>query len=366
MSLPFTRLELADAIQRGEITARSHPSLPYTIYNYTPEVQYSNRWNDITLNCRGLILDCDFNIVARPWKKFFNLGQVDLPIQMTDPVEVMDKADGSLGILYNNAYNYVEGNLWVPDSYAIATRGSFESEQAIHATKVWNENYSHLEVPRDYTFLFEIVYPENRIVLNYDGMDDLILLGAVEKATGYYIGPKAAEAMLRWPGYVVDVMPFNTISAALGHMARSNAEGYVIRSHNFMVKLKQPDYLELHRLVTNMTPKSIWEQLRAGKSVDEIIANLPDEFHSMAEDIAKPLVHQYAVRLDEIFEGYTSVMDSFMSDGSQFDRGRFARSIQKAKDKAYYFALLDEKPITDMLWKELRPKETAVEWGEKV
>ena len=159
--LPFTPEALQAAVRDGQVTERYHPTLPLRIYNYSAEVQYSNRWNDVTLNCRGLILDEDYNIVARPWKKFFNLGQVDLPIQLTDSVEIMDKADGSLGILYPVVH---------PDGFdvnwAIATRGSFASEQAIHATAVWNDKYSHLLPEAGLTFLYEIVYPANRIVLN--------------------------------------------------------------------------------------------------------------------------------------------------------------------------------------------------------
>jgi putative RNA ligase len=39
------------------------------------------------------------------------------------------------------------------------------------------------------TVLVEIVYPANRIVLDYGGLDDLILLGAVDIATGRTFGP---------------------------------------------------------------------------------------------------------------------------------------------------------------------------------
>lgn len=351
MSLPFTPDELERAIEDGDVTRRLHPTLPLQILNYSPSVQFSNKWNDITETCRGLILDNDYNIVARPWRKFFNLGQVNLPIQFDTPVEVMDKADGSLGILYPT-----------PDGYGIATRGSFTSEQAIHACGIWKDKY-HENRPYDtpiipgYTYLFEIVYPENRIVLDYGDMDNLILLGAVENTTGYYYGPGVASAYLDWAGPVVDVMPYKTISEANGHLERANAEGYVIRSHNFMVKLKQPDYLELHRLVTNASPKTVWEQLKAGKSKSEIVSAFPDEFHAYVGGMIDPLLDQFAERLASILAGYQNVMESYMSEGDEFDRGEFARHIRRAGDKKYYFLLLDHKPIRDVLWAELKPRE---------
>ena len=379
MVLPFTREELAAAVADGQVTARPHPTLPYTIYNYSPEIQYTNRWNRVTLACRGLILDDDFNTIARPWEKFFNLGQVDLPIQFTDPVEVMDKADGSLGILYpmpqlecievGNAHLYRE----VP-GFAIATRGSFTSEQALHATKLWKREYEdyyndgpEAEALKGLTILFEIIYPQNRIVLDYGDMDDLILLGAVDNERGYYYGANQTAAMISWPGPVVETMEFNTITDALGKLDRKNSEGYVIRSHNFMVKLKQPDYLELHRLVTNASPKTVWEQLRVGKSKSQIISAFPDEFHSYIGSMIDPLLQQFGDRSQEIMDGFFDARNRIEWQVSQtvgreesITRRDYAREFSKHKDKKYFFLLLDGKSIRDVLWTELKPRDVEV------
>src|SRR5690349_5104447 len=96
----FTYDELNDAVADGRVRYQKHPTKDLFIFNYTEETQFSKRWDNITLNCRGLILDDDYNIVARPWKKFFNFGERDLEIDFNAPVEVTDKMDGSLGILY--------------------------------------------------------------------------------------------------------------------------------------------------------------------------------------------------------------------------------------------------------------------------
>lgn len=55
----------------------------------------------------------------------------------------------SLGILFN--YN----NEWI-----ISTRGSFESEQAIHATEILNTKYKDVipNLNKELTYLFEIIY----------------------------------------------------------------------------------------------------------------------------------------------------------------------------------------------------------------
>ena len=353
--LPFTLDELNTSIADGRVTERQHPTLPLYIYNYSPAVQYDNRWDEVTLNCRGLILDEDGNIVARPWKKFFNLGQVNLPIQFDDPVEVMDKADGSLGILYPT-----------PDGFDIATRGSFASEQAHTGSAIWwgkyHEYYNdpgETQYMREYTLLFEIIYPSNRIVLNYGDMTDLILLGAVENKTGYYIGPRAASAMFSWPGPVVETFDYKTISEAMGHMERKNAEGYVIRSHNFMVKLKQPDYLDLHRLVTNASPLTVWEKLMQGQSKSEIVSAFPDEFHDYIGSMADPLIEAYENRVQEILTRHAEVVarvEDAHGAGLDFpERKDYASEFKKSPEAKYHFMLLDGKPIREVVWRSLRP-----------
>ena len=59
----------------GLLYKQTHPTLPLTIWNYTPKVQYENTWDEITLQCRGLVTDDNGNVVARPFKKFFNIEE---------------------------------------------------------------------------------------------------------------------------------------------------------------------------------------------------------------------------------------------------------------------------------------------------
>jgi len=96
------------------------------LFNYSEKCTYGRVWDDITLQCRGLIVNRHTGeVVERPFPKFFNLGEQlnygQLPQDLT--YQVFEKVDGSLGILYRHEF-----------SYRIATRGSFTSEQALWAT----------------------------------------------------------------------------------------------------------------------------------------------------------------------------------------------------------------------------------------
>lgn len=174
----------------GNITLRAHPDdADYLIANYTPKAAYEGAWNPVTLASRGLIFhSVSEEVLARPFAKFFNLGQTEAPIIDLDAelYFVGNKYDGSLGIIYA-----------APDGeLAVATRGSFASEQAKHATKVLREDWPmlfecwHLISERGLTPLCEIIYPENRIVLDYGQQDYLQPLGCVDIATGAYVPPE--------------------------------------------------------------------------------------------------------------------------------------------------------------------------------
>jgi RNA ligase len=225
----------------------------------------------------------------------------------------------------------------------------------------WYEGHPLLAAFNTYTFLFEIVYPANRIVLDYGDMDDLVLLGAVQKSRGYYVGPEAARNLIDWPGPVVETFEFGTLSDAIANMGRKNAEGFVVRAHNFMVKIKEPDYVDLHRLVTNASPKTVWEQLVQGRSKTEIVSNFPDEFHTYIESMVDPLLQEYERRFVEITNGFSAAVGVvYSANGGKYDsdlpRKEFAKVFSKSPDAKYYFQLLDNRSIKDTLWKELRPR----------
>ena len=162
--------ELERYNKEGLLHKQTHPNFDLTIWNYSPRVQYERLWDNITLQCRGLVTNSNGEIVARPFKKFFNYEEhkpEDIP---NENYEVYEKMDGSLGILFYY-------NEWI-----LATRGSFTSPQAIKGKELL-EKYDYNRLDKNYTYLFEIIYPENRIVCDYD-FEDLVLLGIIHTKTG--------------------------------------------------------------------------------------------------------------------------------------------------------------------------------------
>jgi RNA ligase len=334
----FNSATLTAMVQAGYVRIHRHPAEPLVIHNYTEKAQYESVWNAVTLTCRGLIADLDGTVVARPFGKFFNYGQPGAPeVALDGPVRVTDKADGSLGVIY-------------PDSsgrYAVATRGSFTSEQAVHATAVLRERYGHWTPPAGRTVLVEIIYPGNRIVLDYGELDDLVLLGAVDLATGRTYGP---DGVPDWPGPVVESFDYPTLAQALAAPARDRREGLVIwfPDTDVRVKVKYEEYVRLHRIVTGLSARTVWERLA---DLDALVESLPDEFHGWVRTVAAELLAEVDERLAAIEDAYLSIVDG-LADG--WSRKDFALVAARHPLRGALFLRLDGKDCRPLLWQQVR------------
>jgi RNA ligase len=333
---------LTAAIDGGYVRVQNHPALPLQIFNYTEKAQFENVWSPVTLACRGLIASPDGAVVARPMAKFFNYGQVGMPVlDATEPVHVTDKADGSLGIIYP-----------APDGFAVATRGSFASDQAQHATAVLRSRYRSFTPPPGRTVLVEIIYPANRIVLDYGGLDDLVLLGSVDIATGRTVGPDSVPG---WPGPVVESFDHTTLAEALAAPPRDNREGMVVwfPSSDVRVKIKYAEYVRLHRIVTGLNARSIWEIVSAGAPLTELIEALPDEFHPWVTDVAAALTASVDERAAAIEAAYADLVAGLPEDWQRKD---FALAAGRHPERAALFLRLDERDYRALLWQHARPE----------
>lgn len=338
--------ELLDRCLRDRLVVRRE-QWPLAILNYTERCQYEKgNWNPVTLACRGLIYNVETgDVIARPFRKFFNFGQDGSPdMALSAAVRVTDKMDGSLGILYPVGIPF-DGH----HQYAIATRGSFESLQATHATLTLWRKYPGYRPPPGVTVLFEIVYPGNRIVLDYGEQDDLVCLGGVEIETGRSID------VPDWPGPHVEVFPYKTLDDALCADPRKNAEGLVIHflRTDERVKLKQEDYVALHRIVTGLNERTVWEHLSQRKQLKDLLENLPDEFQQWVMEVAGDLFILFNHVVIQVEAAYKNLLGSLPEGWTRKD---FALKAKKSPLAGYLFAKLDGKEINQMVWKEIRPE----------
>jgi T4 RnlA family RNA ligase len=327
----MNKILLNQMIAETLVSVQKHPVHELYIYNYTAKAQYDRVWNEVTLACRGLICDAEGNVVARPFKKFFNLGEYEGQHIPASPFEVYEKMDGSLGISYK-----------VDDKFYIATRGSFTSDQALRATDMLHNHYAHaLQSMEDrYTYLFEIIYPENRIVLDYGDRKELVLLAIIDNATGH-------DLPLVDIGFPV-VKKYDGIKdiELLKNIQEENKEGFVIKYEDgYRLKLKFDEYVRLHRIITCVSTVSIWEYLKTVQSMDEILDQVPDEFYNWIKAQKQELESQYKM-IEEEAKASFKILDT---------RKETALYFMQCKHPHVMFNMLDGKDYSDTIWRQLRP-----------
>lgn len=322
------------------LSCQKHPSADLLIWNYTQLAQFAKVWCPETLMARGLITDFLGNVKARPFKKFFNYEEhfgedCKLPPLPLEPFTVTEKMDGSLGILY-----------WVDDIPYIATRGSFTSEQAIKGTEILHRDYSHVEFDSYCTYLFEIIYPANRIVIDYNGMEDIVLLAVVETETGREVKNSLYSGFIP----VVKTYEFDDI-AKIKEVQEDNKEGFVIRFESGVrTKIKMAEYVRLHRLVTGVNAKTIWELLKNGHDFTDLLERVPDEFYDWVKNTKAELEKQFHLIEQESKSRWIEALD-------MDTRKKQAQHISKTSQyPGVVFAMLDSKPYKDIIWKLIKPR----------
>jgi RNA ligase len=328
----FSIEAIHELVEQRYVSRQKHPLADLYIYNYTPKTVYSDHWTPETRACRGLVLDGQGEVRARPFDKFFGLGDRNVGPLPSEPFEVFEKLDGSLGISY-----------WVDGEAAIATRGSFTSRQAVEATRVLRERYGGVRLERSKTYLFEIILPWNRVVVDYGEREDLVLLAVVDTASGQ-------ELPLEELGFPV-VQRYDGIAdldALLEREEERNREGYVLRfASGPRVKVKFEEYVRLHRLLTVVSARHIWEELRAGGSVEALPGwhAATDGFRGWASGIEADLRAAYA-------DIEARCKADFRDLG---DRKPTALHFVTCDHPAVLFNMLDRRPYDEVIWKQLRP-----------
>lgn len=328
--------QLNQLIADNYIIVNKHPTADLYIYNYSEKAQYDRVWNEWTLACRGLIMDGNYQVVARPFQKFFNLGEHENQVIPNEPFVIFEKMDGSLGILY-----------WLDDAERrpkphIATRGSFASEQSQVATEMLHTQYADV-IPlldKSKTYLFEIIYPENRIVVDYGNQRKLVLLAIVDTETGienelHNIG---FEMVNRYDG-------LNDLSK-LKQLEEANKEGFVVKYKNgYRLKVKFDEYQRIHRIVTQVSTLNIWEYLKEGKDLLPILDRVPDEFYDWVKITHAKLLENFA----EI-EAQAKLDFKVLED-----RKTTAVYFQTCKFPSVLFKMLDGQSYDQAIWKMIKP-----------
>lgn len=335
--MKIDRVLVEEMVTSGYVSKVKHPDYPVYILNYTKAAQYNKIWNEITMICRGLIIDEDYNILYRGFPKFFNYEEIKDKSVIPDlPFEIYEKLDGSLGILY-----------WWEGKAAIATRGSFSSDQALHATKLLNTKYKDILgiLDKSKTYLFEIIYPENHIIVNYGDVDDLFLLAVIDPETGLDCADISEysdrfNVVRRYDG-VKDYKKIRDIIDC------NNREGFVIKfSNSYRIKMKFAEYFRIHAVMCGLSERKILELLEFGdeNEIDALLGVLDEENRIIYDNIVKKLKGMYAKIEESAKEAYRG-FDDDKSAAEYFKGFSFAPVL---------FNMRKSRDYSNIIWKMIK------------
>lgn len=270
-------------VQRKE-SAR-YPGL--FVVKYKRNVFWDNLWNDVLVECRGLVVDSDWNIVIQPFTKIFNRGENGTDIDRDTDVVSIRKVNGFMA-----AATYVQGY-----GVVVSTTGSLDSDFVTLAEKWITAEVK--DVIKHYlhgiTYIFEIVDPADpHIIVEEPGA---YLLGARQLPdSGDYMSNAEHEAWLDNQATLLGVLrpewTTSRFSDVVDAAKSCQHEGFVVYSKDQALKIKSPYYL---------TSKFL-----ARKSEDKLLRGLNDTqwFRTVVDEEYYPVI-DYLVTIKDEFVSLT-------------------------------------------------------------
>lgn len=215
--------------------------------------------------CRGAVFNAAGDCVARPFHKFFNIGEnenTQAHLLQGRQFEVLEKRDGSMLT-----------PVMVGGEIFWKTKKSFYSEVAVEAAKNVPFNVNLLAesyINAGMTPIFEYTSPFNKIVINYGGTPDFVLLAVRDTATGEYVPHAEMEK------FSLGVRVINKFDKSLEQCLSevptlTDFEGWCLRdvSTGFYCKLKTEWYLRNHRVQTELRERDVADMV-VDETIDDI------------------------------------------------------------------------------------------------
>jgi hypothetical protein len=271
-----TKEILKDFIEANPKLVRMQRSTRYPdlyVIKYKKKVFYDNLWNDVLEECRGLVVDADFNIVSRPFTKIYNYG-VEARAPKFEPDEIVTA--------YRKVNGFMAALTWHNNDILVSTTGSLDSDfvQYVYDLIDVDKYRKVLSGWPMYTFMFECVHPDDpHIIPEQVGM---YLLGYRRKAWNSVV---VGGNLLAWQFGTPRVEAYYVSVEELQRMAKEcKHEGFVFyHEDGRAAKIKSPYYLTCKWVARNpRTDKLMRPDFK--KSIDEEYYDLIDVIQYNIED----------------------------------------------------------------------------------
>ena len=321
----------------------------YTVINYVvsmPDtfamVGSDDLGGAIRRECRGLTFDTHGKIISRPFHKFFNVGErVETQphaIDVSKPHVVLEKMDGSMirPFMYN-------------DTFAFGTKMGV-TDIANDAFE-WAQNVPHLIaylkalVSMNVTPLMEWVSPDNKIVLNYD-KPDLVLLAVRENFSGKYM----SHDELQGARAVMSVVPaHDSVSGSVRDYVESkrhdlDREGDIIRfDDGHMVKSKNDWYVRSHKALDMVRFDHKIVELSIHNDLDDVYPLLSPSDWSRVKSVEREFWLWHNHKLNALRSGVRAAF--ILLKGNKKRLALEVVPLLHQMDARFYFSAFDGKSV---------------------
>ena len=187
----------------------------------------------VVQKCRGIILDeaDNWRVVSYGYDKFFNQGGAHAAEIDWSTAKVFDKLDGSIMTLYHYDGEWQVASSGVPD----ATGQMMGSTITFHDLfwQVWNALNYHLPKDTDCCYMFELMTPYNRVVVEHK-TSDIVLHGVRRLTDERELNPIVEGHLNNWHTVkVLSLESWDEVLAATTELDPMDAEGYVVCDANY-------------------------------------------------------------------------------------------------------------------------------------
>lgn len=266
--------------------------------------------NSIVRECRGVILDSrdNWNVVSRPYDKFFNIGELYADKIDWESAKVYEKLDGTLISLYN-----YDGAWWISTSGTPDGTGQVPDADmtflSLFRRVSCNINFytPNPSDDKDLTFMFELCSKHNRVITQHR-KERIVLHGVRNRLTGRELDPSAYATKYGWE--CVKMFNMRNESEVINAANKLNGyedEGFVIVDKDFnRVKVKSLGYVRIANIKKRMDLESLLE-IHIRNEQSEFLSYFPEfnrEFLNLKEKFDKTVL-EYGT----FYEGIKGIKD---------------------------------------------------------
>ena len=278
----------------------------------TPD-EFWDKYDGFYLECRSVVIDIKENrLVVTPFKKFRNLNEceetsvenISKRIKDAKCVEFSDKLDGSM-----QAVRYYNDSIVMCGSTSLNPEFSWRLKDGY---KMLFNRAGYIDLIMDnplLTFIFEYISMKDAHVVVYTKeQEGLYLIGIRNSATGEeysYADINTYAKKYNIPSTTVFDKTLDEVVKELDDKKSNEAEGFVVNIDGYKVKIKYNDYVNMHRVLSEISSVNLVIKNIADGTFDDMISKVPTAYKDRVMKTANVVfkyIHNTELEIKELFD----------------------------------------------------------------